>query len=158
MGKTKRLNFKEKDDIIRLAALRTEYDDVVDSLGDRAMLVKGGKRDLALIRTKLQSLLSGIMETVEPEQQANLMRNARASTVSIGARCPATRTRNREYGIWMSFEEYNTLAATCNEYCKYCTRETFAERKGCELRKVIHRIAGSEKPDRPDGDCPYYGV
>lgn len=158
MGKTKRLNYRERDDIICLAALRTEFDHVVESLSDRAMLVKGCKRDLALIRTKLQSVLTGIMETVEPDQQDNLIRNARASTVTIGARCPATRTRNREYGIWMSFEEYNTLAATCNEYCKYCTRETFAERKGCELRKVIHRIAGSEMPDRPDGDCPYYGI
>ena len=159
----KRLTASEREKFLWLTMAGEVLVQVRDGLAPRLALIPGGKRDAAMLESVITKLMEKLIDTVPLEQLFTLRRNLQMCNFQIGVRRPGEHRNNRDNGIWMSYDQYNELIEIvrthCCELCEMDSKmESFAARKGCKVRKIIMALACDDMPDRPDGDCPYYGV
>lgn len=154
---TKRLTASERESLMRmniaLDILTTEY----TALAARAALVPGAKRDLAMMRVKIDKIMEGFILTIPQEQLRTYQNALLMSGYSIGIKRPGgTANNDKEYGMWLPNEVINGLVKGCHDHCMMCDLDK-GQRRSCWLRKALD-IVPNDVPQHEDGDCPYYTI
>lgn len=153
----KRMTATERDQIIHLTVASDIMESIHQSLRDRAAMVPRGRSRIGIARWAIQSLMADILDTIPTDQLQALKRNMAMNTFTVGVkRPPGQRMQEKDYGIWISFQELIELLEGCHDHCMMCAMDK-AQRRACPLRKALDVIPNDVK-DRDDGDCPYYGV
>lgn len=111
-----------------------------DDLEKRVKTIKGGARDLGMMRAKMSKLLDQIYGTIPVDELVSIKHNAQALRCDVGVRNVADKGL-QTYGRWLSFEELDTIIRCCDDMCLMCDHSEKTVRK-CALRKVLERIGG----------------
>lgn len=157
MEKKMRLRASEREALLRLSVAYDILTNEKETLGARAALVPGGKRDLAMIAARIKTLLAGFCETIPEDQLIIYMRSLQTKHYIIGSKGPATpKSNNHDYGMWLPFDAINEIMKGLHDHCMMCAMDK-SERKKCPLKKTLDRIP-NDTQDSPDGDCQYYGI
>ena len=153
----KRLTASERESLVRMNVALEILVTEPDHLKQRAAMVPGAKRDMAMMSTKIGKLLEGFIDTIPNEQLLTYRRALEMCNYTIGVKRPGSQPRNeKDYGMWLPYEVINELLAGCHDKCMMCDLDTVG-RKQCPLRRAL-TIIPNDVPDRNDGDCPYYTV
>jgi len=156
---TKRLSASERDAMLRLAAATAIIGTEPDKLAKRLEIADLPyiKRDIGMIRSKIQKILGELTKTIPENQLQSFKKMLHTATYSVGVQNPLKEFNNdKDYYIWLSYATVYELVAGCHNTCLMCDLDKQG-RKSCPLRKTLDTIP-NDTPDRPDGDCPYYGV
>lgn len=150
----KRLTASERESMVRLSVAYEILTQEVETLKERSKLVPGARRDMAMMRTKIDHLLHAFMGTIPSAQLTTFQNALKMSSYVIGVRRPgATPRDDKNYGIWLPNEVINELLGACHDHCLVCNYDR-AERNRCKFRKTLDAIP-NDVEDRADGDCPY---
>lgn len=155
----KRMTATEREALMRLAIaeqiLCREADDVQKRLG----MIPGARRDMGLMKTLIEKLMRNIQETVPTEQLLSYQRSLADASYVIGVRCRATdgnrEKRNKEIGMWVSYEALNAILEGCHDHCMMCELDKVSQMK-CKLKKALDSIP-NDKVDKVESGCPYFG-
>lgn len=153
---TKRLTASERESLVRLNIALEILHHEPEVLAARAAMVPGVRRDLAMLRAKIQATMGRIVTTVPDEQIRTYLNALHQASFTIGAKRPGKAREDREYGMWLPYEVLNTLLNGLHDHCMLCTLERDG-RARCELRKGLDAIP-NDVPARADGDCQYYAL
>ena len=119
-------------------------------LDRRIKTIKGGWRDLQLMRKLAVKLLENVLATLPTNQLQSLRRNLPHVGVAVGIK----RDRSQDdYGRYMSLDELEILASASREKCLTCTK-TVMEQRQCALKKVLDTLPIEGIEDSEKG-CPY---
>ena len=155
----KRLSASERDSMLRLAAAMAILGTEPPKLEKRMEIadLPYYKRDTAMIRSKIFKMIENLTLTIPAEQLMSWKKQVHSSTYNVGVTNPLKDLNNdKDYGIWLSYATVYDLIAGCHNTCLMCDLDK-AQRRACPLKKAIDSIP-NDTPDKPDGDCPYYGV
>ena len=152
MENVKRFTSAERSQLLRFGAA---LDIVMEPWGDqRFAMAKYGKRDLAMIRRKMQDLLAGTLESVPLDQIRQLRQHMKHAQVKVGITRMTVTENDRTYGTFLTNEACQALAEASREVCRVCMLDKHAAKK-CKLRGALDEfwikgVTGTEN------DCPYY--
>lgn len=154
---TKRLTASEKEILMRINVAMEILSKEKDKLSERAALIPGAKRDLAMMRSVAKKMLDRFARTI-PEDQAAMYERALAMvSYQVGVKKPAGSNLNeKEYGMWLPYEIINIFIEAMHDHCMMCSDDK-AQRRACKLRKALYAIP-NDCPPRNDDDCPYYTI
>lgn len=152
---TKRLTATEKEALVRMNVALEVLTKEPQYLRERAALIPGAKRDLAMIAKRIEGLMEQFALTIPQEQARTYLNALGMASYVIGVRRPGDHGRDdKNYGMWLPNEVINALVDGCHDHCLMCSADTEG-RKRCHLRKMLDTLP-NDGPDRGDGDCPYY--
>lgn len=155
MEKTFRLTANEREAMLRLYVAVEILLVEPEHLARRVSRVKYGKRDFAMIRAKVNRMLTEMLTTVPKDQLRSLVMNLKTSSYVVGVKQPGSVQRDgKNFGTWASWDTLNALLAGCHDKCTLCDLDRQG-RKSCDLRKALDSIP-NDMADRETGDCPYY--
>lgn len=156
--RTKRLTASEREAIQRLNVLLDISVREPQHIDARLKLIKGGKRDMALITAKSKSLIEKLVETIPDDQLRMYSENLKLVKYVIGVRRPGDvgKRNDHDYGLWLPNWVINALLEGCHDKCLTCPADP-EERRKCTLRKALTTIPNDTK-ERNDDDCPFYGL
>lgn len=150
-----RLTASDRESLIRLNVAYEIMETEGGQLDRRLRVINGGKRDYGLIKSRINKLMEGIVDTIPDDQLKTYINSLKMASYTIGIKKPGTMGRNeKDYGMWLSYEVINSLLSGCHDHCMMCPSDK-AERRACKLRKALATIP-NDAPDRNDGDCPFY--
>ena len=153
----KRMTATEKDALVRLNIALEVLTKEPENLRERAALIPGAKRDMAMMAVKIGKLLDAFAETVPQEQLRTYLNALLMADYVIGVKRPGPHGRDdKTYGMWLPNEVIGALLEGCKDHCLMCPAQLDA-RKRCRLRKALD-MCPSDVPQRDDGDCPYFMV
>lgn len=150
----KRLSAAERDALMHLAIGCDVIDHVKPQL-TRLNSIKQSASRFGIARWAMNSLMEDVMKTMPTEQPVNFRNNLQMRSYIIGVK-GVNKGRDKEYGLWISFDQFNHLLNACHDHCLMCELNP-AEQRACPLRKTLD-ATGNDIPDRPDGLCPYYSI
>lgn len=148
------LSASEKNSLIRLNVAYEILASDSKSLDKRIGRVKYGRRDIAMIRSKIHSIMRQINDTIPDDQMPTYVRALEMAEFVVGAKRPGGSRDDRTWGMWISYSELNALLDGCHDHCMMCSMD-LAQRRACGLRKAMDVIP-NDAPVKDDGDCPYY--
>lgn len=155
MSVTKRLTASEREGMIQMIVADDILSHTPEFLAARAKLVPGAKRDIAMMRAKIQKLNQKFIETIPDDQKMTYLRSLQMRSYMIGCKGPATPKQNtKDFGMWLSFDTINALVSGIRDHCMMCNLDRTG-RKSCTLRKTLDAIP-NDTQIRDDGDCPYF--
>ena len=149
---SKRLTSLERSQLLRYgAALDILMEPYAD---DRFAMVKGGKRDLAMVRKKMQTLLAQALETVPLDQLRQLRQHMKHARVKVGITAMTVEENDRTYGSFLTNKAMQALAVASQDTCRMCMLDKHKAKK-CPLRAALDEmwIQGVEGTEN---ECPYY--
>lgn len=151
---TKRLTATEKEALVRLNVALEVLTKEPQYLRERAALIPGAKRDLAMIAKRIEGLMEQFALTIPSEQARTYLNALGMASYVIGVRRPGDHGRDdKNYGMWLPNEVINALVDGCRDKCLMCSGDTEARRR-CALRKALDMVP-NDVPHDVD-DCPYY--
>ena len=152
----KKLTSEEYDAMLALEAAHAvlKSKGTWPALEQRVKAVKYGKRDQALINNALRRLMTAMYNDVPFEQLKTLSNNLKLSELRVGVKTVQKHSQ-RDYGIILSWEQYNTLGAAAMEKCVVCTLNPQEQRK-CPLKKVLDELP--ERKNNNSNGCGYFGL
>lgn len=150
-----RLTASDREALIRVNVAYEILETEGEQIDRRLRAISGGKRDWGLLKSKINKLMEGIIDTIPDDQLKTYINSLKMASYTIGIKKPGTMGRNeKDYGMWLSYEVINALLSGCHDHCMMCPSDK-AERRACKLRKALVTIP-NDAPDRNDGDCPFY--
>ena len=152
-----RLTASDREALMRLNVANQILVNTPEALKKRFSLVKGAKRDAAMMAAKSHRLLEQIIDTIPDEQLPIYARMLRGAQYWIGVRKPgdtAGTGDDSKFGMWVPYSLLNQIMAGCRDHCDMCSLDK-GQRRACPLRKAIDTIP-NDVPRREDGDCPYF--
>ena len=149
----KRLSASERDALSGLNVTMMIMGQIPELLAERTRSIRYAKRDLAMIARRIEKLLEKYVQTIPPEQLKTYRNYLRMCSYAIGVKGPATRDRNDEFGMWVSWNELNALMEGCHDKCLMCPADKNAARS-CQLRKALD-IIPNDVDHNSDSICPY---
>lgn len=156
MGKIK-LTASEREALIRLNIALEILDTEGQHIDRRIRQISGGKRDMGLLKSKINRLMEAVVDTIPDDQLMTYIRSLKMASYTVGIKKPGHMGRNeKDYGMWLSYEIINALLSGCHDHCIMCPADK-AQRRACKLRKALETIP-NDAPDRDDGDCPFYTI
>lgn len=151
----KRLTASEKEALVRLNVALEILTTEPEHLAQRAALIPGAKRDMAMMAAKIFKLLGGFADTIPADQLLPYRRALMGTSYMIGMKKPGVEPLDeKNYGMWLPYEVLNALIAGCHDHCMMCNLDKVG-RKQCPLRKALDTIPNDSEP-LPDGDCQFY--
>lgn len=148
----KRLTSIERSQLLRYgAALDILMEPHAD---DRFAMAKYGRRDLAMIRSKMQKLLADTLDTVPFDQLRQLTQHMKHARTKVGITAMTVTENDRTYGSFLTNAACQALAEASREQCRVCMLDKHKARK-CPLRGALDEmwIKGVEGTEN---DCPYF--
>lgn len=131
---TPRLRAEEMNDLFALHASLDQFDRARRDMDQRLKLVSYGKRDMAMIRAVLDTLIDRIMETIPPEKRESLKRNMRRMCYQIYLAHPAVRNPEE---IIISGPDMEVLTRYAHGYaCMGCDKDC----NKCELGATLDHV------------------
>ena len=150
-----RLSASDRESLMRLNVAFEILETEGDQLARRLRVIKDGKRDYGLIKSRINKLMECMIETIPEDQIMTYVRSLKMTSYTIGIKKPGPMGRNeKDYGMWLSYEVINALLNGCHDHCMMCSEDK-AERRACKLRKALATIP-NDAPERDDNDCPFY--
>ena len=152
-GTTRRVYASEREELVRLFALRTVSNALPEEMATRAKMIPGLTEELETIKRMVDEALFHLLETVPKEQEEQLVRTLLTTSYLVGARRPAAQDNNADYGLWISNHTMNALLDAIQQSCIVCFKEEDEERR-CPLRKALDMI-GTDVEHGDRGECGY---
>ena len=153
MDNTIRMRREEIESLKELFAMLTISQNV-QALDQRLGQIAYGKRDMAMVKKKIQSICENLMHTIPTDQLITLSRNMRNISYSIGIKPPQSK-RDKDYGMWLTFDAVNGLIDAAREVCMLCDKGG-KDQHYCPLRRALDELAYPPEC-QIKGRCPYYG-
>lgn len=152
---TKRLTATEREMIMAFSVAADLIVRTQETMPERTAMIPGGKRDLAMMASKVRKLVERYMDTIPTEQLPIIKRSMASCSYRIGSRRPAEPQQDtKNYGIWLPYEVLNELLEGAREKCVVCTLDK-AQRRACKLKKALDTVPNDVR-EKDDGDCQYY--
>ena len=152
-----KLTASDKESLIRLNIAYEILESEGPQLDRRFRVIPGGRRDLGMLKAKINKLMQCVTDTIPDDQLMTYIRSLKMVSYTVGIKKPGRMERNdKEYGMWLSFEIINALLSGCHDHCMMCPSDK-AQRRACTLRKALETIP-NDAPERGDGDCPFYTI
>ena len=150
-----RLTASDRESLIRLNIAYEILATEGEHLERRFRAIEGGKRDLGMLKAKIERIMVKVIDTIPDDQLQTYLRSLKMASYTIGIKKPGPMGRNnKDYGMWLSYEIINELLAGCHDDCMMCPADK-AARRACKLRRGLEMIP-NDAPEREDGDCPFY--
>lgn len=150
----------DKEGLIAFASVAsTLADKDISAIEDRFADIEGGKRDLALLRSVSMKLVYKLIEVMPLEDRKDGDDIKKWLThMKIYTSVPGRAEHNavnpiKDFGLYLSYEDINTLIAAAGEKCALCDLDE-RESKKCKLRKVLKKLPLADTKDNCNG-CPY---
>jgi hypothetical protein len=157
MSETKRLTASERESLLRMYVAYEILHTEPGKIAARARMIPYARRDLAMMTSRINKLMTQFLHTIPADQQVSFVRSLETASYVVGARRPAGDIQDlKNYGTWLPFDVLNTLLDGCHDHCLMC-HEDLAQRRACKLRKALETIP-NDTEERSDGDCPFYGL
>lgn len=156
MDDRKPINSVERVQILRLGvAIGMLQESAADK---RIAMVPYGKRDIAMLRSKSQSLFRGICDTIPAKQLQQMHGNLKHASCHVGVAKMPEHQRMQQYGQFLTNAACRALFVAVEDHCRMCMLDKHQQKK-CELRAALDemRIKGADGTGREDG-CPYFGM
>lgn len=155
--KKTRLTASDRESLIRLNIAYEILQTEGEHLSRRIRAIRGGPRDLGMLKAKIHKLMEKVIDTIPEDQLMTYIRALKMATYTVGIRRPGTMERNeKDYGMWLSYEVINAMLSGCHDHCMMCPEDK-ESRRMCELRKALTSIP-NDTPQRSDDDCPFYTI
>lgn len=133
-----RLKNDEREEVYRwMAALTILHEDKLDG---RIRQKNGGARDLGLIRSKMDSIMEYVFDTVPIDQLITVKNNVHALKCTVGVK-PVSDDSMKSYGLFLTYDQLDAIIKSCEDHCIMCNF-TQAEIRKCRLRAVLDQIGG----------------
>ena len=152
----KRLSHEEYDALIGLEAVHAvlKSKNTWPVLEERVKRIKYGPRDRGLLNNALGRLIKALYSDVPYEQLMSLSNNLRMSELHVGVKTTRKHSQT-DYGMILSWEQYNTLGKAAMEKCVTCELNP-QEQRQCPLAKILDELPG-RKYENTNG-CGYFGL
>ena len=151
---TRRLTASEREALIRLAVAQEILTDAPADLRQRARMIRGASRDLAMMAKKIAVLLEGFDDTIPTDQLRTYNNSLRMASYTIGVKGPAGNgRRDDQFGMWLPYSVLNALLEGCHDKCLMCEYDRWECRR-CELRKALDTVP-NDTPDDDSLGCKY---
>lgn len=155
--KKTRLTASDRESLVRFNIAYEILQTEGEHLARRIRAIRGGPRDLGMLKAKIHKLMEKVIDTIPDDQLMTYIRSLKMATYTVGIRKPGTLDRNeKDYGMWLSYEVINAMLAGCHDHCLMCPGDKEARRM-CDLRKALTTIP-NDTQQRSDGDCPFYTI
>jgi len=152
-----RLTASDREALIRLNIAYEILETEGEHLQRRFRAIQGGRRDLGMLKAKINRLMERVIDTIPDDQLKTYINSLKMASYTIGIKKPGLMGRDeKNYGMWLSYEVINALLAGCHDHCMMCPSDK-AERRACKLQKALATIP-NDAPERDDGDCPFYTI
>ena len=152
-----RLTASDRESLIRLNIAYEILETEGKQLDRRFRAIHGGRRDLGMLKAKINKLMERVVDTIPDDQLMTYIRSLKMASYTVGFKKPGTMERNeKDYGMWLSYDVINALLSGCHDHCMMCPSDK-AQRRACKLRKALETIP-NDALDRSDGDCPFYTI
>lgn len=135
-----RANGKDLDLIFGLHAAGQELRRCEVEMERRIRAIPNGWRDLRLISSKLDKLLNGIHQTVQPEKRQTMLRMAPRMRFRVWCGHEAIKTAPNE--VVITKEEMSTLLTAAWDTCSLCLEQR-CER--CKLGKTFDSVLNYDR-------------
>ena len=148
-----RLYATERESLVRLAMTVEVTRDMPETFRRRRKLVKGLPARLGLLKWLTSRVMDDLMDTVPAEQLMALRRNLAGASFVIGVRRPGSKAQplHDDYGMWMSYNQLDTILEACKDHCMMCGLEPDTARQ-CPLKKAFDAMGVDIEHD---GSCAY---
>lgn len=123
-------------------------------LNSRIEKIHYGKRDMGMVKSKLEKICNSLMDLMPLDQLRALERNIKSITYTVGIKKPIE-NRDDDYGLWLSFNAITALMEGAHDTCMMCAKNQKEQNK-CPLRRGLDELPVTTI-NETKGECPYYG-
>ncbi len=152
-----RMTASDREALIRLNIAYEILETEGEHLDRRFRAIEGGRRDLGMLKAKINKLMERVIDTIPDDQLKTYINSLKMASYTVGIKKPGNMGRDeKNYGMWLSYDVINALLCGCHDHCMMCPSDKSA-RMSCKLRKALTSIP-NDAPERSDGDCPFYTI
>lgn len=146
-------NVDERENILKFPIMMTLLRDANRELEKRAKAENNGLwRDMRMMQSASERIFERLLETLPTEQMVWIQKQLRGCTLTTGVKNVVAFNSDRQYGLWISYDDLCALLNGVHEKCMMCTLRGKGA-KNCGIRKVLDLIGTNVHHEI--GECGY---
>lgn len=150
-----RLAADDKEAVWKAAMVFTMLHEIDEIAAKRIEHIDRGKWRIKTLLGHYQKFYEGFLATIPFDQLLTVERQMDNIGYSVGVKSAQGKYLDKEYGIYLSNEQFGTLISACKDHCIVCDKDKQEQRK-CKLKKMFDALPLIRESTDVNGNCVYF--